>query len=145
MAPDVLKQVLLSLVQNAREAMPERGSVEITLEQRPSGVFIDVADEGTGLRDDVLPRVFDPFFTTKGGVQGVGLGLFIAEGLVRRSGGRLTAANRPDARGARFRIELPATTGASAAGPGEEGQERLVGSRARTRGSRQSRAREEDA
>jgi signal transduction histidine kinase len=118
--------------------MPAGGSVEITLEPRESIAFVDVADEGTGLGDDVLPRVFDPFFTTKGGVQGVGLGLFIAEGLVRRSGGRLTAANRPDTRGARFRIELPSTPGARPRT--SAGRPRAAG-----RGSRPDLAREEDA
>ena len=57
----------------------------------------------------MLPHIFDPFFTTKGGVQGVGLGLFVAEGIVRSHGGRLVASN-PARGGALFRIELqPAT------------------------------------
>jgi two-component system NtrC family sensor kinase len=108
MAPDTLKQVLLNLVQNAREAMPDGGPIGIHVSQDDDFVRIDVTDEGTGMSDDVLPRVFDPFFTTKGEVRGVGLGLFIAEGLVRRHGGRLTAENRDDVRGARFRVALPA-------------------------------------
>jgi two-component system C4-dicarboxylate transport sensor histidine kinase DctB len=119
LAPDVLKQVLLSLVQNAREAMPDGGAVEVTQEESASGVRIAVADEGPGIPDDVLPRVFDPFFTTKGEAHGVGLGLFIAEGLVRRSGGRLLAGRRADGPGARFVIELPrepAAADAEAAG-----------------------------
>ena len=107
LAPDVLKQVLLSLVQNSREAMPDGGVVEVTQEESASGVRIAVADEGPGIPDDVLPRVFDPFFTTKGEAHGVGLGLFIAEGLVRRSGGRLLAGRRADGAGARFVIDLP--------------------------------------
>ncbi len=111
MAPDTLKQVLLNLVQNAREAMPGGGRIEFRVRREGEFVWIDVADEGTGMSEDVLSRVFDPFFTTKGEVQGVGLGLFVAEGLVRRHGGRLTAENREDVRGARFRIALPAATG----------------------------------
>ncbi len=129
-APDVLKQVLLSLVQNAREAMPGGGRVRIALQQSdPDSVRVDVVDEGPGIADDVLPRIFDPFFTTKGEVHGVGLGLFIAEGLVRRSGGRLTAMNREQASGARFRIELtpvPEDARRTAAG--------RAGARARSRG-----------
>jgi two-component system, NtrC family, sensor kinase len=107
MPPDVLKQVLLSIVQNAREAIPDGGPIDVTLTQFQDVVIIDVEDEGPGLAEDVLPRIFDPFFTTKGDVRGVGLGLFIAEGLVRRSGGRIHAENRAAQRGARFRIELP--------------------------------------
>ena len=106
MAPDVLKQVLLSLVQNAREAMPDGGPVEIAVAETGAAVAVEVLDRGPGIADDVLPRVFDPFFTTKGEVHGVGLGLFIAEGLVRRSGGRLLAERRSGG-GARFLIELP--------------------------------------
>jgi signal transduction histidine kinase len=106
-APDVLKQVLLSLVQNAREAMPQGGRVAIHMRAVDGAIALDVEDEGPGIHAEVLPRVFDPFFTTKSDVQGVGLGLFIAEGLVRRSGGRLSAGNR-EVGGARFRIELPA-------------------------------------
>jgi signal transduction histidine kinase len=107
-APDVLKQVLLSLAQNAREAMPRGGRLEIRMSDAPGGVRIEVLDEGSGLTPEVLPRVFDPFFTTKGDVHGVGLGLFIAEGLLRRIGGQLTALNRPAGQGACFRIDLPA-------------------------------------
>ncbi len=107
MAPDTLKQILLTLVQNAREAMPDGGPIEIRVGRGEGGtVAVDVLDEGPGIPADVLPRIFDPFFTTKGDVQGVGLGLFVAEGLVRRHSGRLRAWNREGA-GAHFRVELP--------------------------------------
>jgi two-component system C4-dicarboxylate transport sensor histidine kinase DctB len=80
-------------------------------------VMVDVADDGPGIPADVLPRIFDPFFTTKGAVHGVGLGLFVAEGLVRTAGGRLTATNRA-AGGAQFHLELPAAAvDTAAAGP----------------------------
>ncbi len=106
-APDALKQVLLNLVRNAREAMNDRGAIEIALHQEADTAVIDVADTGPGLAPDVLSRVFDPFFTTKGEVQGVGLGLFVAEGMVRGVGGRMSASNRTDRAGARFTITLP--------------------------------------
>jgi len=73
-------------------------------------MHVTVADRGTGIPDDILPRMFDPFFTTKGEVRGVGLGLFVAEGIVRRYGGALTARNREDGGGAVFRLELPIAT-----------------------------------
>jgi two-component system, NtrC family, sensor kinase len=104
---DSLKQVLLTVMQNAREAIPGPGSVEIATSSEGDRVVIEVADSGPGIPATVLPRIFDPFFTTKRGVQGVGLGLFIAEGIVRSHGGAMSAANAK-AGGARFRIELPA-------------------------------------
>ncbi|MEJ2320662.1 MAG: ATP-binding protein [Gemmatimonadales bacterium] len=107
-APDALKQVLLNVLQNAREAMPDGGAVRLRLNSRDGIVELVVEDDGPGIPSEVLPKVFDPFFTTKGEVHGVGLGLFVAEGIVRRYGGRMTAANREVGRGASFRIELEA-------------------------------------
>jgi signal transduction histidine kinase len=106
-APDALKQVLINLVQNAQEAMADGGPIEIEGRADHGRMHVTVADHGTGIPDDILPRVFDPFFTTKGEVRGVGLGLFVAEGIVRRYGGALTARNREDGDGAAFTLELP--------------------------------------
>jgi len=104
--PDALKQVLLNLVQNGREAVGAGGRIDLRIVAPPDRVLIDVEDDGRGFPPDVMPRLFDPFFTTKKSVQGVGLGLFVAEGLVRRYGGRITATNRQPGHGARFRVEL---------------------------------------
>ena len=104
--PDALKQVLLNLLQNAQEAMPEGGRIEIRGRTVGDRVILEVSDHGTGISDDILARVFDPFFTTKGEVRGVGLGLFVAEGIVRRHGGALSARNRSEGQGAVFTIEL---------------------------------------
>ena len=113
MAPDALKQVLLNLVQNGREALAERppdderpGLIALAVRHDDSRVIVTVSDNGPGIANDVLPRIFDPFFTTKGAVHGIGLGLFVAEGLVRTAGGTINVTNRP-AGGAEFRIELP--------------------------------------
>jgi signal transduction histidine kinase len=117
-APDSLKQVLLNLVQNAREAIEQaqRGTqprVQIDARRANGRVDIRVTDNGPGIRRDILPRIFDPFFTTKDRMQGVGLGLFVAEGTVRAAGGRITAIPR-DGGGAEFRIELPFANGEAA-------------------------------
>jgi len=111
-APDALKQVLLNLVQNAREAIQHaqpavQPRIDIAVSRHAETVIVRVADNGPGISAAALPRIFDPFFTTKESVQGVGLGLFVAEGIVRTAGGRLTAINRAEG-GAEFRIELPA-------------------------------------
>jgi signal transduction histidine kinase len=123
MAPDALKQVLLNLVENAAEAIaagpsPDRGRIEIVVAPSADGdgpIRVEVLDTGPGFDEDVRSRLFDAFFTTKDEVQGVGLGLFVAQGLVRRHGGDIQAGNRPEG-GARFDIRLP-----TAEAPGRPG------------------------
>ena len=104
---DTLKQILLNVTQNACEAIREAGDVHLEVRCEAEAVVVEVQDSGSGIRSEVLPRIFDPFFTTKASVDGVGLGLFTAEGLLRGAGGRMTARNRDDGAGAIFRIELP--------------------------------------
>ncbi len=84
-------------------------------------MVLEVSDDGPGIPEETLARVFDPFFTTKGDVQGVGLGLFVAEGIVRAHGGRIVATNR-ETGGARFRIQLPAAESAGAGQPAADGE-----------------------
>jgi signal transduction histidine kinase len=113
-APDALKQVLLNLLQNSRDATTSDGParIGIMVSAGDSQLSVDVVDDGPGVSPDILHRVFDPFFTTKDAVHGVGLGLFVAEGLVRTAGGSIAARNARDGsgttyRGAWFHIELP--------------------------------------
>jgi signal transduction histidine kinase len=114
-SPDTLKQVLLNLIQNARDAVPNGLEITITVRRGPSLVSVEVRDNGPGIAPEILPRVFDPFFTTKGTVGGVGLGLFIAEVIVRIHGGRIVICSQEQVGGACFRIELvPAEAGAPA-------------------------------
>ena len=96
-----LQQVVINLMINAIQAMPQGG--RLTLRTRdwldsesaaPQGAIIEVLDEGPGLSDAVKARLFTPFFTTKN--DGNGLGLWISQGLVERYGGRLEAVNRAD-------------------------------------------------
>ncbi|MDH3204984.1 MAG: HAMP domain-containing histidine kinase [Gemmatimonadota bacterium] len=110
MPREALKQVLLNLLLNAREAGGSEGSIEIVAsrDEALGQVRIDVLDRGTGVPDEIADRIFDPFFTTKEAVHGVGLGLYTAESLVRAAGGALEAANRTDAPGTRFTVILPA-------------------------------------
>jgi signal transduction histidine kinase len=108
--PDALKQVLLNLVYNAREAVPHGLDLEIRAVSSGSIARLEVTDNGPGIPEDVLPQVFDPFFTTKSNTGGVGLGLSVADGIVRKYGGRISAENL-DGGGARFRIDLPRLSG----------------------------------
>jgi signal transduction histidine kinase len=111
-SPDALKQVLINLVQNAREAVAQatpsrRAEIAIDVRRTGESVAIAVGDNGPGIPEAERSRIFDPFYSTKSELAGVGLGLFVAEGLVRSAGGRLTVGTSA-AGGALFEIELRA-------------------------------------
>ena len=99
-----MKQVFLNLFQNAIDATPERGKIEIITEFDESWVKITVRDSGTGIMADNPDIIFEPFFTTK--ITGVGLGLANVKKIVKDHGGRIKALNRPEG-GAEFQIKLP--------------------------------------
>lgn len=111
--PVLLEQVLLNLVLNANDAIRLRksggdatpGLISIGLAAQGDEAVLTVADNGTGLADEVLPLLFEPFFTTKPPKEGTGLGLSISYGIIRDLGGTIRAENR-DA-GACFEIVLP--------------------------------------
>jgi two-component system, cell cycle sensor histidine kinase and response regulator CckA len=121
--PDQLTHVLLNLAVNARDAMTAGGTLRISSEavdvdeeagkrlwNAPPGRYVRlvVEDDGTGMEAAVLERVFEPFFTTKEVGAGTGLGLSTVYGIVKQSGGYITAASEPGA-GSRFDVYLPAT------------------------------------
>ena len=103
---DALKQVLLNLVLNAREAQPGT-PVEIVIGRSDDGASVEVLDRGPGIARENLDRIFDPFFSTKDQVRGVGLGLFMADAMIRSHRGTIRAENRSDGPGARFVIQIP--------------------------------------
>lgn len=80
---------ILNLILNAREAMPEPGTVELSLSTDEQRAQIRVRDPGTGMSEQACTRAFEPFFTTKGGGEGTGLGLSMVYGFARQSGGNL--------------------------------------------------------
>ncbi len=102
-----LRQVIIGIAANGLEAMDGRGRLTVRTRHAGEDVVIEIADEGPGIPDDVLPRVFDPFFTTKAPAQGTGLGLAIAQGIVADHGGRIEVATKAGA-GTVFRVVLPA-------------------------------------
>lgn len=105
--PGQVEQVLINLALNARDAMPEGGTLRITTENHgTTHVQVAVEDTGQGLTPALIERVFEPFFTTKANHSGSGLGLSVAQGIVRQSGGTLTAQNAQGG-GARFVFTLP--------------------------------------
>jgi len=122
--PIQLEQVIVNLVVNARDAMPDGGSIairtdrvvlseeEASLAEMGEGacVRIRVTDTGTGIAPAVLERIFEPFFTTKEPGRGTGLGLATAYGIVRQHRGNIRASS-VEKRGSTFEVLLPESTG----------------------------------
>jgi signal transduction histidine kinase len=111
-----LHQVLVNLVVNAIQAMPDGGTLTIMTERAGDAIALTVEDTGVGMSPDVLSKVFMPFFTTKAVGEGTGLGLSVVHGIVTAHGGSIEAESKPG-RGARFRVLLPI------AGPAETEKE----------------------
>ena len=102
-----LKQLVLNLVANAREAMPSGGVVTVEVRRDGDEVLIVVGDEGPGVPPELVGRIFEPFFTTRRGRGGTGLGLPVSLGIAETHGGTLLVASAPD-RGSAFTVRLPA-------------------------------------
>ncbi len=127
-----LEQVIMNLVVNARDAMPDGGEVRIEshVEEMseaferdrakiPPGryVVVSVTDEGCGIAADRLPKIFEPFYTTKRTGEGTGLGLSMAYGIVKQTGGFIFADSVPGS-GTKFTLFFPAHT-VTASAPAE--------------------------
>jgi PAS domain S-box-containing protein len=104
---DVLQQVLVNLLLNARDAVAECADkhVDITVRRDNGFVIIDVEDSGPGVEENIMDKIFDPFFSTKPPGSGTGMGLAVSRQIVESFDGRLDCENRQGA-GARFSIAL---------------------------------------
>ncbi|MFB9150416.1 ATP-binding protein [Roseovarius ramblicola] len=126
-----LEQVIMNLVVNARDAMPDGGEIRIVTRNlaldeplqrdravvaRGQYVSVEVTDEGTGIAQDELDKVFEPFFTTKRVGKGTGLGLSTVYGIVKQSGG-FVFADSAEGKGTTFRLLFPAHAHPEAARP----------------------------
>ena len=127
--PTQLEQVIVNLVINARDAMPDGGTltirtcaIEVTTAETDlasgmtAGPYLELAvsDTGVGIQPGVRDHIFEPFFTTKGPGKGTGLGLSMVDGIVRQSGGHVSVQSEPGV-GSTFRIRLPRLIGTSPA------------------------------
>ena len=90
-----LNQVWLNLIDNALDAIPDSGNIQISARRELDRIVVRVADNGPGIPPDIAPRIFDPFFTTKPPGQGTGLGLDITRRLLRRYHGDISFESRP--------------------------------------------------
>ena len=119
--PAQIQQILINLVVNARDAMPQGGKISIetagvVLDEEFASRYLDVlagdyvmisvSDNGEGIDADTLPHIFEPFFTTKQAGKGTGLGLSTTYGIVKQSGGHITVAS-VRGRGTTFRVYFP--------------------------------------
>ncbi|MEW6673385.1 MAG: ATP-binding protein [Thermodesulfobacteriota bacterium] len=107
--PADLSQVFFNLCTNARDAMPNGGTLRIEAGIEGNNAYVVIADTGTGMDRETLEKCFEPFFTTKPVDKGTGLGLSTAYGTVKKHGGKITAHSRPG-RGATFTLYLPLST-----------------------------------
>jgi PAS domain S-box-containing protein len=122
-----MEQVILNLVVNARDAMPEGGRLTIETSNVEVGgastpqtgevkagpnVVLSIRDTGTGMNEETLRQVFTPFFTTKPPGRGTGLGLSTVYGIIRQHEGQIFVESKPG-RGSTFRVHLPVHEGAA--------------------------------
>jgi len=101
-----IEQVLINLIQNAIQAMPNGGSLHVSMSHTDDAVAIAIQDTGTGIPPENVTRIFDPFFTTKPEGEGTGLGLSVSYGIVSHHRGRIDVESVVG-QGTTFTILLP--------------------------------------
>lgn len=104
-------QVLTNLIKNSIEAMPNGGTLKLTLKENINHITFLVSDSGTGIKEEDQEKIFEPFFTTKGVGKGTGLGLATAYGIVKMHKGQITLTSNTDIEkgptGTTFTITIP--------------------------------------
>ena len=101
-----LEQVVMNLVVNARDAMPDGGTVTVAVVSNGETANLSVIDNGVGMDDATVERIFEPFFTTKARGEGSGLGLSTVHGIVGQSGGSVHVETEPGV-GTAFTVLFP--------------------------------------
>jgi signal transduction histidine kinase len=117
MVEDHLVMVLVNLVLNALDAMPDGGTLSVRGSFEDDEVVIGIRDDGVGMSRDVLEQVLEPCFTTKAGRGGTGLGMTISDSVIRAVGGRMTLESQP---GEGTTVTLRISVGGSANGGGHD-------------------------
>lgn len=101
-----MRQVFLNMIANARDAMPDGGTLTFKTFQEKDMVYIQVGDTGHGISGEHISKIFESFFTTKDSVKGVGLGLSVCYGFIRDHGGDIKVDSTPG-EGTRFTVSIP--------------------------------------
>ncbi len=105
--PEEVQQVFFNIIRNGLQAMGDQGIIEISTHGEDDRVWIEISDQGTGIKKKQMEKIFDPFFTTKGPDEGDGLGLFIVEQIVKKYDGKVSVNSREGV-GTTFTICFPA-------------------------------------
>lgn len=104
--PGQINQVLMNILSNALQAIPEQGKIFIKTWQENETVKISIRDTGSGMSEAIRQKIFDPFFTTKDVGKGTGLGLSISYGIIEKHNGKIEVQSEPG-KGTTFIITLP--------------------------------------
>jgi len=111
--PGQLKQVLVNILSNAVQAIPDKGEIRVQTEATADCAVVRIADTGTGISPEVLPRIFDPFFTTRPVGQGTGLGLAISYRIIQDHHGTIEVDSQVG-QGTQFTLNIPWKRGVTA-------------------------------
>lgn len=103
-----LQQVFTNLILNARDAIPNGGSIKLSTTSEDEMIVVQMADTGIGIAPENVARIYDPFFTTKGVGRGTGLGLAVSYGIVQEHSGHISVHSVPG-KGTTFRLTFPTT------------------------------------
>jgi len=103
-----IQEMVLNVVDNACDAMPDGGKLTLTTRETDSGILIRVSDNGAGISPENMANVFSPYFTTRKGPGGVGLGLYVSKHIAEKNGGTISVKSRVG-EGSVFTMVLPAS------------------------------------
>lgn len=101
---DQIQQVLVNIIANAAQAMPDGGRLSISAEEKEKSLEVEITDTGGGIAEDVMAKIFDPLFTTR--AKGIGLGLAVCKSIIDRHEGHIEVKSK-SGKGTTFRINLP--------------------------------------
>ena len=107
--PVQMNQVLVNIVVNAMQAMPDGGVLNIQTAYSKNEIILRIKDTGQGIKENILQQIFTPFYTTKGADKGLGLGLSVVDGIIKSQKGKIEVQSKPG-KGTEFIIKLPIGT-----------------------------------
>ncbi|HPP05951.1 MAG TPA: ATP-binding protein [Syntrophorhabdaceae bacterium] len=101
-----IQQILVNLIMNAAQAMPQGGLIKIATGKEHDYVFISITDNGMGIKKEIMDKIFEPFFTTKQKGEGTGLGLSLCKRLIEANNGKIEVESE-EGKGSTFKVLIP--------------------------------------